>query len=334
MAWRSSPGSHYRTQKTNGLVGMHPYNPPTLLFTNHFETIYPSLFRKVLGINYVRERIATPDNDFLDLDWLTQDSKKLVIISHGLEGNSDRSYMRGMAKIFYSHGYDALAWNYRGCSGEMNRQVRFYHSGATDDLDCIVQHAIRCGYDEINLVGFSLGGNLTLKYLGEQADRLNSKVKKSVVFSVPLHLRSSCEKISESSNWIYSQRFLQSLKKKVLDKSEIMPEIDSNPLKNIKTLIEFDNTYTAPLHGYRDAFDYYEQCSAIHFVSHIQRPTLVVNALNDPFLSKDCYPDDRTNPTYIAFEYPERGGHVGFAQFNRNGLYWSELRALQFIQSL
>lgn len=316
------------------MVSMHIYNPPGILFTNHFETIYPSLFRKVQGINYERERITTLDSDFLDLDWLKQGSKKLVIISHGLEGNSDRSYMKGMAKIFYSHGYDALAWNYRGCSGEMNRQLRFYHSGATDDLDNVVQHAILRGYDEINLVGFSLGGNLTLKYLGEQADQLNHKVKKSVVFSVPLNLRSSCEKISESSNWIYSQRFLKSLKKKVLEKSETMPEIDRKPLKKIKTLIEFDNIYTAPLHGYRDAFDYYEQCSAIRFLSYIQRPTLVVNALNDPFLSKDCYPDTVSHSTYISFEYPKRGGHVGFAQFNKNGLYWSELRALQFIQSL
>jgi predicted alpha/beta-fold hydrolase len=313
---------------------MHPYNPPTLLFTNHFETIYPSLFRKVLGINYRRERISTPDSDFLDLDWLKQDSKKLVIISHGLEGNSDRSYMRGMAKVFYSHGYDALAWNYRGCSGEMNRQVRFYHSGATDDLDCVVQHAIRCGYDEINLIGFSLGGNLTLKYLGEQGANLNPLVRKGATFSVPLNLRSSCEKISESSNWIYSQRFLKSLKKKVLEKSEIMSEIDHKPLNKIKTLLEFDNVYTAPLHGFRDAFDYYEQCSASRFLSNIQRPTLVVNAMNDPFLSEDCYPDKESNVTFISFEYPARGGHVGFAQFNKNNLYWSELRALQFIQSL
>jgi predicted alpha/beta-fold hydrolase len=187
MAWRSSPGSHYRTQKTNGLVGMHPYNPPTLLFTNHFETIYPSLFRKVLGINYsARKNFATPDSDFLDLDWLKQDSKKLVIISHGLEGNSDRSYMRGMAKVFYSHGYDALAWNYRGCSGEMNRQVRFYHSGATDDLDCIVQHAIRCGYDEINLIGFSSRGQPNVKISGRTScHRLNSycERKRCYIFS-------------------------------------------------------------------------------------------------------------------------------------------------------
>jgi uncharacterized protein len=312
---------------------MEPYKAPSLLFGSHLETIYPSLFRKVEGITYVRERVTTPDHDFLDLDWLPQGSKKLVIISHGLEGNSDRAYVRGMAKIFFNHGFDVLAWNYRGCSGEMNRTIRFYHSGATDDLDFVIRHAASLGYDEINLIGFSLGGNLTLKYLGEKGDALNLIIKKAATFSVPLNLKTSCEKISAPSNWIYSQRFLKSLKKKVVDKSKLISEINTEPLDRIKTLLEFDNAYTAPLHGFRDAVDYYEQCSAIRFLSNIKRPALVVNALNDPFLSPDCYPTDFATHPYLTVEYPNRGGHVGFSLFAKNGLYWSELRALQFIQS-
>lgn len=312
---------------------MEPYKAPTLLFGSHLETIFPSLFRKVEGITYSRERVTTPDHDFLDLDWLRQGSKKLVIISHGLEGNSDRAYVRGMAKIFFNYGFDVLAWNYRGCSGEMNRKIRFYHSGATDDLDFTIRHTASLGYDEINLVGFSLGGNLTLKYLGEKGDALNPIIKKAATFSVPLNLKTSCEKISAPSNWIYSQRFLKSLKKKVVDKSKLISEINTEPLDRIKTLLEFDNVYTAPLHGFRDAVDYYDQCSAIRFLSNIKRPTLVVNALNDPFLSPDCYPTNFANQPYLTFEYPNRGGHVGFSLFAKNGLYWSELRALHFIQS-
>ena len=310
---------------------MENYQPPTLLFTNHLETIYPALLRSVPGIQYERERITTADHDFLDLDWLKQGSKKLVIISHGLEGSTDRAYIKGMAKVFFTNGFDALAWNYRGCSGEMNCNLRFYHSGATDDLDFVVSHAAALGYAEINLIGFSLGGNLTLKYAGEQATNLNPVIKKIATFSVPLDLRASCEKISAPSNWMYSNRFLKNLKKKVADKAKLIPELDVSELPNIKTLLAFDNTYTAPLHGFRDAFDYYNQCSAIKFISHIQRPTLIVNALNDPFLSAECFPTDISNP-YLTFEYPERGGHVGFALFNKNGLYWSELRALEFIQ--
>jgi hypothetical protein len=308
------------------------YKAPALLFTNHLETIYPALLRNVGNVQYERERITTPDHDFLDLDWLKQGSDKLIIISHGLEGSTDRAYIKGMAKLFFANGFDSLAWNYRGCSGEINKNLRFYHSGATDDLGFIIRHAETLGYSEINLIGFSLGGNLTLKYTGEQGAAISSKIKKIVTFSVPLNLRSSCEKISAPSNWIYSQRFLKSLKKKVADKAKVIPELNVSALNEIKTLLEFDNTYTAPLHGFRDAFDYYQQCSAIGFVSAIQRPTLIVNALNDPFLSADCYPTEFTNP-YLTFEYPKRGGHVGFALFNKNGLYWSELRALDFIQS-
>jgi uncharacterized protein len=310
-----------------------PYQAPALLFTNHLETIYPALLRKVADVQYQRERITTPDKDFLDLDWLKQDSKKLVIISHGLEGSTDRAYIKGMAKLFFVNGFDALAWNYRGCGSEMNKNLRFYHSGATDDLGNVISHADALGYSEINLIGFSLGGNLTLKYVGEQGDAIPSTIKKIVTFSVPLNLKSSCEKISSPGNWMYSQRFLKSLKKKIADKSKIMSGLNVSALNEVKTLLQFDNTYTAPLHGFRDAFDYYQQCSAIRFVSAIQRPTLVVNALNDPFLSADCYPTEFSNHPYLTFEYPERGGHVGFALFNKNGLYWSELRALDFIQS-
>lgn len=134
------------------------------------ETIYPALFRKVQLPPYKRERILTPDGDFLDLDWIKKDSSKLVIISHGLEGNSQRAYIKGMVRAFTSQGFDALAWNYRGCSEQTNLQRRFYHSGATDDLDYIVQHAISKNYKQIYMIGFSLGGNLTLKYLGEEKD--------------------------------------------------------------------------------------------------------------------------------------------------------------------
>ncbi len=312
---------------------MNSYTPPFLLFNKHLETIYPSLIRKVNGVNYERERITTPDDDFLDLDWLRQNSKKLIILSHGLEGNSQRSYIKGMANIFYQHGYDVLAWNYRGCSEEMNRKIRFYHSGATDDLDLVVNHSASIGYAEINLIGFSLGGNLTLKYMGEKSSALHPLIKKGIAFSVPLNLHSSCIEISKSSNWMYNQRFLKSLKAKVINKAKHIQGINTVPLSSIKSLLEFDDHFTAPIHGFKDAIDYYQQCSAIGYIESINRPTLIVNALNDPFLSEDCYPDHLHNHPYLKFEYPDRGGHVGFTLFNQNGLYWSELRALQYIRS-
>jgi uncharacterized protein len=306
------------------------YKRPPLLFTAHLETIYPALARRVSTLPYKRERIETPDNDFLDLDWMQQGSNKLVIISHGLEGNSSRAYMKGMASALYAQGVDVLTWNFRGCSGEMNRQLRFYHSGATDDLDVIVKYAIQKLYKEVSLVGFSLGGNLTLKYLGERPPY--PEIKKACVFSVPVDLHSSCLKISKPSNWMYSNRFLKSLKGKVIQKAQMMEGLDVTHIEKIRTLIEFDDRYTAPLHGYRDAIDYYTRCSSVHFLAGIRIPTLLVNARNDPFLSEACFPEKQLkNNPYVTLETPEYGGHVGFTQFHKNGLYWSEERAVSFL---
>jgi predicted alpha/beta-fold hydrolase len=279
---------------------------------------------------YTRERITTPDNDFLDLDWLTNSSKKLVIISHGLEGNSTRAYIKGMAKVFFNNRYDVLTWNFRGCSEEMNKQLRFYHSGATDDLNVVVDHAIEKGYKEIFLIGFSLGGNVTLKFMGEKHSR--AEVKKAVAISVPMDLKTSCEKISQPGNWIYSRRFLKSLKAKILAKAALMKGLDISDIHQIKTLKSFDDRYTAPLHGFKDAYDYYEKCSSINFVDHIKKPTLIINTSNDPFLSKECSPTEllKDHP-FVTLEILLRGGHVGFTQFNKNGLYWSEQRAFDFI---
>lgn len=303
----------------------HTYRPPFPLVNGHIETIYPAIFRRVKLAPFQRERIKTPDNDFLDLDWLTQGSDRLVIISHGLEGNSQRAYMKGMARAFYLEGYDALTWNYRGCSDEMNHQLRFYHSGATDDLDLVVNHAIK-KYKSVFMVGFSLGGNLTLKYLGETTP---PAVAGAAVFSVPLNLKTSCEKISEPANFLYANRFLVSLKKKIVTKSKLMPGLDTTNIDELFTLYDFDDRYTAPIHGFRDATSYYEACSSIYFLKDIKVPTLVVNALNDPFLSVDCFPENVGNPN-VHLEYSDRGGHVGFALFNQNGLYWSEWRAVEF----
>ncbi len=311
---------------------MSSYQPPFFLFNAHLETIYPALLRRVPLQAYTRERIATPDHDFLDLDWIKQDAGRLVIISHGLEGNSQRSYIKGMARMCLASNFDVLTWNYRGCSEEMNRELRFYHSGATDDVGVVVNHAIACGYTNITLIGFSLGGNLTLKYIGEQQPP--KEVKKAVTFSVPLDLHSSCIQISRPSNRIYSERFLKSLKKKIITKAVFRKELDIKGIDAIASLIEFDDHFTAPIHGFKNAVDYYMQSSSLQFLTRITIPTLIINAQNDPFLSKDCYPTATLHDhPFVRFESPAYGGHVGFAQFNKNGLYWSEERAMEFINA-
>ncbi len=306
------------------------YKPPFFLVNGHFETIYPALFRSVQFKPYQRERILTDDDDFLDLDWLTQGSENLVIISHGLEGNTQRAYVRGMARALFLAGFDVLTWNYRGCSEEMNRQLRFYHSGATDDLDRVVQHAARKGYQSLRLIGFSLGGNLTLKYLGEDRQRPGI-IQQAIVYSVPLDLHSSCLTISRAENRIYAFKFLLSLKEKIRRKAQTHHELDTRHLDKIKTLQEFDDFFTAPLHGFDNALHYYESCSSIRFVKNIQIPTRIINARNDPFLSPECFPEERLREhPFVQLLSPERGGHVGFTQFNSNGVYWSELKAVEF----
>ncbi|MEX1238649.1 MAG: alpha/beta fold hydrolase [Cyclobacteriaceae bacterium] len=320
-----------KSASENVKQALEKYIPPFFLFGSHLETIYPALLRRVSLAPYTRERITTPDDDFLDLDWLESDSEKVVIISHGLEGNSSRPYIKGMAKALHAAGFNVVAWNLRGCSEEINRQLRFYHSGATDDLHTLVTHLCeKKHYKKIFLVGFSLGGNVTLKYLGERV--VPDVIKKAVVFSVPLDLKTSCERISRPVNRLYSNRFLRSLKGKILAKSRFRKELDISKLQRIKTLVEFDDCYTAPLHGFKDAKDYYEKCSSIRFVRDIKTPSLIINTLNDPFLSPECFPKTllQDHP-YVKLQILSRGGHVGFTQFNKNGLYWSEQRALEFL---
>ncbi len=307
------------------------YQRPKWLFSGHLETIYPALFRQVELQKPERERIVTADGDFLDLDWFRNGNPRLVILSHGLEGNSTRPYMLGMAREFTLKGFDVLSWNFRGCSEEMNRKVIFYHSGATYDLDTVVSHAEK-NYSEIYLVGFSLGGNLTLKYLGEKKFS-NPKIKNAVAISVPLDLAGSCNKISSGENIIYSKRFLKSLKEKVVRKSLAFPgELPVGLLRKIKTLRDFDEYFTGPLHGFSDAAEYYRVNSSLQFLDQITVPTLILNAQNDPFLSETCFPVKLARSLdLIHFEFPKHGGHVGFSGEFGKKYYYSEARAVEFI---
>ncbi len=308
------------------------YVPSRWMYSGHIQTIVPAVFRKSPVLPFERERIVTPDNDFLDLDWLRNGSRRLVIVSHGLEGNSLRPYMVGMAQVFANKGWDVLNWNFRGCSGELNKQPHFYHSGATYDLATVVKHAAP-HYTSVSLVGFSLGGNLTLKYLGE-AHPFQEKVHRAVTISVPLELGDSCDKISRPGNRIYARRFLSSLKSKIVAKSKFFPDrIPLEPLTHIKDIRAFDNFYTGPLHGFEGAEDYYAKNSSIHFLQKIKQDVLIINARNDPFLSDTCFPVELgSSLANIFMEFPNQGGHVGFKVAGKSGIYWSENRAFEFIE--
>jgi predicted alpha/beta-fold hydrolase len=292
------------------------------------------MFRKIEG-TYERERLELSDGDFLDLDWMRSDSDsdsdKLVIISHGLEGSSDRHYSKGVARYFHQRGWNALAWNCRGCSGEINRLPRFYHHGATEDIAAVINHAIQNKYSHITLVGFSMGGSMSLKFVGERKDQLPPEIKSVATFSVPCDLGASARELDQPNKRFYLNRFLKKLSKKIHAKSVKFPAlISAEGFDQIKTFREFDNRYTAPLHGFADADDFYAKASSGPYLPFIQVPTLIANALNDPFLPDACYPFDiaKTHP-YVHLETPDRGGHVGFSIAGKVE-NWMEVRAFEF----
>ena len=302
-----------------------PYRPPVWLRSGHAQTLYASLVRRVPGVAYRRERLDLEDGDFLDLDWLGgARGRNVAVVAHGLEGSTDRSYVRGMAKELHRRGWAVCAWNLRGCSGEPNRLLRAYHSGATDDLEAVVQHVLRRGAEAVAVLGFSLGGNLTVRWLGEHGAGLDGRVVAGAGVSVPVDLASSAETMRAWSRRIYMRYFLRKLAVKVEEKAGRFPDApDPAGVGRMTSFAEFDGAFTAPVHGFESAQDYWERASSKPLLPSVAVPTLLVNARDDPFLSASCFPraEARANPN-LTLLAPREGGHVGFV--TPSGPYWSE----------
>ncbi|MFC3414528.1 YheT family hydrolase [Algoriphagus hitonicola] len=308
-------------------------NPPFYLFNGHLETIVPSLLRKVKGVSYQREKIDTPDDDFLNLDWSEVGSDRLLIVSHGLEGDSYRHYAMGLVKLFNQHGVDVVVWNNRSCGGEINLKPILYHHGASYDLETVVQHVIgNRNYEYIFLAGISMGGAQTLKYLGEKALSLPPQIKRAAVYSTPCNLPSSAATLKLKSNQFYKNRFLGKLKNKIRAKALQFPDlIDLDLLDRVDSFDEFDTHFTAKLHGFKDAADFYQSVSPDNWISQITIPTLIINALNDPLLGSECYPTKIANEkSELVLEMPQRGGHTGFL-IPKNEFSYAEYRLLEFL---
>lgn len=306
------------------------FAPPFFLRNGHVQTILPALLGRKARPVYKRERLETSDGDFLDLDWLRAGHSRLAILSHGLEGSSSDSYIRGHAATLQAAGWDVLAWNFRGCSGEMNRLLRFYHSGETTDLAAVITHA-EPAYAQIAPVGFSLGGNMLLKYLGEGTT--HPKIVAAAALSVPIHLASSAQNLDERRmNRIYLGRFMRALVGKVESKARHFPELDVRGARGIRSFAEFDDRYTARVHGFRDAMDYWTQSSARQFLPGIRVRTLLLNALDDPFLDENSFPfaEAGANKNF-HFEAPPHGGHIGFVENISAGPTWAERRVAEFL---
>ncbi|CAM1362598.1 conserved hypothetical protein [Tenacibaculum sediminilitoris] len=309
---------------------------PRLPFRSaHFNTVYRPLFMKDI-INYERKRITTWDADFIDLDFSFIGSKTLVLLIHGLEGSSESNYMITTSNHLNNRGFDTVCMNLRGCSGEDNLLLETYHSGKTDDVDFVIKHLnSNYNYENIVIIGFSLGGNLTLKYLGEYSD-IPSSVKGGITVSVPVDLTSSQAELNKLKNKIYLSEFLRTMKLKLLQKAEKFPNFELNKelLFKASKFRHLEKQYTVPVFGFKSSEDYWQKASAKPFIPEIKVPTLLINALDDSFLSQECYPiKEAKEMKNFHLITPNYGGHVGFmSSFSNTENRWLEKQIAQFIK--
>jgi predicted alpha/beta-fold hydrolase len=317
------------------LVARSTFRPLLGLGNAHLQTLLPAIARRLPSLPWSRERLELEDGDFLDLDWLNPGQRRLLIVSHGLEGHSRRPYVAGLARAASRRGWSVLAWNFRGCSGELNRLPRFYHSGASEDLAAVVEHAVQTHrFKSIAVAGFSLGGNLTLKYLGEHHPS-SAAIAAGVALSTPCDLAASSAAMEAAHVRPYMARFQRDILRKWALKRTLfpglIPEIDP---RRQRTFRQIDNTFTAPMHGFADAEEYWRRCSANAFLPFIQVPTLILNAADDPFLAPNCFPRELANrSSRIHLEVPHHGGHVGFMdRWGSETDLWSEVRTLDFLE--
>jgi predicted alpha/beta-fold hydrolase len=310
------------------------YTPSYIFRNHHINTIYPYLFRERPHLDFQRESIETTDGDFFDVDWIHSSGKdKLVILLHGLEGSSQSQYILGTADLFQNTGYSVAAINFRSCGGTINRGKKLYHSGFTEDLEHFLSQKSHA-FDQIFLCGFSLGGSVLMNYLGKRHGTDTIKISAAAGISVPCDLLSGSIRLKKWYNYIYEQKFLTSLTQKIITLNTINPEkFDINNIGKIRSLMDFDDVYTAPIHGFADGLDYYESCSCLPVLENIAIPTLLINAQDDSFLTPKAFPYHIAEQhDYLHLITPRYGGHVGFSQRGA-GSYWNEIQVLDFFNA-
>ncbi len=301
------------------------------------QTVWNRLLRRAIYVPTTRARWTTPDGDFLDLDFMDGPvaSPRLLVI-HGLEGSSNRRYVRGLLALAAEHGWRGVAMNFRSCSGTPNRTARLYHSGDTGDLGWVIgELAKREPGAPILPVGVSLGGNVLLKWLGEEGEGAADEVRAAVAISTPFDLAAAAERMSRGAGRLYSYFFLRTLKAKALQKADENPDLlDAGAIRRARTWRQYDDAATAPLHGFKDAEDYWAQSSSIFYLDRIRRPVLLINARNDPFLPPSSLPEEQVERSeWLHAEFTAGGGHAGFVAgaLPWQPYYWSEHRAIGYL---
>ncbi|WP_424192526.1 hydrolase [Ampullimonas aquatilis] len=320
---------------------MSEFHGSNWLASAHAQTIYPALLgrSRFPRPTYRRERWSTPDDDFIDVDWLLNNqhigrAKPLVVMFHGLEGSSQSHYARALMGAVIQLGWRGAVPHFRGCSGEPNQAPRFYHSGDSTEIAWILKKFRAEHAGPLFVVGISLGGNALVRFLGEEGERANL-VDAAAIVSAPLDLAAGGKALSQGFNMFYTRMFLRTLKRKCLHKLQHFPDLfDRQIMLQSRDLYEFDNVVTAPLHGYRSTDDYWHRASGKHVLKGITQPTLIINARNDPFLPAQVLPRQADVSAAVTLEQPEQGGHVGFLSGSWPGsIDWLPVRVLKFFKA-
>ncbi|QRJ65676.1 hydrolase [Azospira restricta] len=309
------------------------YRAPKWLPGGHAQTLYPLLI-KPLPPAYRRERWETPDGDFIDLDWIDGAAgQPVVVLFHGLEGSSRSHYATALMQALQARGWTGVVSHFRGCSGEINRLPRAYHSGDSDEVDWVLhrlhqQHP----YRPLFAVGVSLGGNALLKWLGEREFRAGDLLRAAAAVCAPLDLAACGHQLGRGFNRLYTRHFLQTLKHNAAEKLRHYPGLfDEQRMRHARNLYEFDDAVTAPLHGFAGADDYWRRASAKPFLRSIRLPTLLLAAKNDPFLPAHALPHADEASPQVTLDLAHEGGHVGFVAGSLPGrLDWMPQRLLHF----
>jgi len=299
------------------LLPLAPYRAPFYLFNGHLQTLWPvwQTLRKP-PINWPRERWETPDGDFIDVDCINRGTptNPAIILFHGLEGNSQSYYARNLATALASIGWTGYVPHFRGCSGELNRLPRAYHSGDSQEIDWILKRFKQLEPQRTFFAaGVSLGGNALMKWLGEQGAATNDIVHAAAAISPPMDVGACGAWLDQGINrTMYTQHFLRTMKAQGEVRLAHFPGLfDAQRMRAASTLREFDDTVTAPLHGFKNVDDYWTRASALGVLNGVKIPTLLLMPRNDPFLTDACYP--QTYPGSVTLETPANGGHVGFS---------------------
>jgi predicted alpha/beta-fold hydrolase len=311
------------------------FRPAWWLPGAHLQTLYPSFARRRTVPELQRERLELPDGDFIDIDWTGNTQGPVVLVLHGLEGSLESHYTSGILTALAAQGYRAGLMYFRGCSGEPNRLPRSYHSGETGDLQIVIRHVGKSSPDKpLAVIGYSLGGNVLLKCLGEQGDK--AAITTAVAVSVPFELDRAARRLEQGLSRIYQSHLLKKLHQSVKSRAAIHPPIiPLQELPGLKTFRQFDDAITAPLHGFRDVDDYYSQSSSRQYLRHIGVPVLIIQALDDPFLPSGAIPKDAELSQAVTLELARHGGHVGFVGGNTPlaAHYWLEQRICSHLQA-